>query len=135
MRLRICSLFSLDVALKAMSCSRKSCHKDCYKFCYICGEYILKGHKKSITDFVCEVYLAYFGVKLGDQDKSWAPHVVCKTCIEHLRMWANGKTKSFRFGVPMIWREAKNHFDDCYFCMVDLKGLNRHRKSHGNTQI
>ena len=40
-----------------------------------------------------------------------------------------GKTKkSFRFGVPMVWREQKNHFDDCYFCMVDLKGFNRHKK-------
>ena len=43
-------------------------------------------------------------------------------------MWANGKTKSFRFGVPMIWPEPKNHFDDCYFSMVDLKGFNPHKK-------
>ena len=28
----------------------------------------------------------------------------------------------------MVWREQKNHFDDCYFCMVDLKGFNRHKK-------
>ena len=128
MRLRICSLFTLHTALKAMSCLRSSCCNDSDKFCYICEKYILKGHKKSITDFVCKVYFAYFGVKFGDQDKSWAPHVVCKTCIEHIQMWANGKTKSFRFGVPMIWREPKNHFDDCYFCMVDLKKFNRHKK-------
>ena len=23
---------------------------------------------------------------------------------------------------------TQNHFDDCYFCMVDLKGFNRHKK-------
>ena len=114
--------------LPAMSCLRRSCCNDPDSFCYICGEYILKEHKRSITDFVRKVYRAYFGVKLGDQDNPWAPHVVCKSCVEHLRMWTKGKTKSFRFGVPMVWREQKNHFHDCYFCMVDLKGFNRHKK-------
>ena len=32
-------------------------------------------------------YLAYFKVMLGDQDKAWAPHIVCKQCVEHLRQW------------------------------------------------
>ena len=63
--------------LPAMSCSRRrSCCNDPDSFCYICGEYILKEYKRSITDFVRKVYRAYFGVKLGDQDKPWAPHVV-----------------------------------------------------------
>ena len=115
--------------LPAMSCSRRrSCCNDLDSFCYICGEYILKEHERSITDLVRKVYRAYFGVKLGDQDKPWAPHVVCKSCVEHLQMWTKGKTKSFRFGVPMVRREQKNHFDDCYLCMVDLKGFNRHKK-------
>ena len=56
--------------LPAMSCSRRrSCCNDPDSFCYICGEYILKEYKRSITDFVRKVYRAYFGVKLGDQDK------------------------------------------------------------------
>ena len=55
--------------LPAMSCSRgRSCCNDPDSFCYICGEYILKEYKRSITDFVRKVYRAYFGVKLGDQD-------------------------------------------------------------------
>jgi hypothetical protein len=35
----------------------------------------------------------------------------------------NGKANR-KFGVPMMWREPKNHHDDCYFCMVNTKGLN-----------
>ena len=25
----------------------------------------------------------------------------------------------------MAWRKPKNHFDDCYFCAVNTKGINR----------
>ena len=33
------------------------------------------------------------------------------------------------FAIPMIWREAKNHFQDCYFCLVNVKGFSsKHRK-------
>jgi len=38
-------------------------------------------------------YLAYFGVKIGDQDKAWVAHIVCKTCTEHLRQWNKGKRR------------------------------------------
>ncbi|GFX88644.1 uncharacterized protein TNCV_2660551 [Trichonephila clavipes] len=69
------------------------------------------------------MYFAYFGIKLGDQDKSWATHVVCCVCVEELRQWFQGK-KSFRFAVPMIWTEPKNHSDDCYFCSCSVQGFN-----------
>ena len=97
--------------------------------CYICGDYTVKEQRKPITNFVKKAYFAYFGIRLGDQDKSWAPHIVCKTCTEILRMWAKGKKKHSKFGIPIIWREPKNHSDDCYFCTVNIKDFNRIRKS------
>ena len=39
-----------------------------------------------------------------------------------------GQKKSFSFGIPMIWREQANHSDDCYFCSVDVNGLNKRNK-------
>lgn len=32
-----------------------------------------------------------------------------------------------KFGIPMIWREQQNHFDDCYFCLVKIVGINRNK--------
>lgn len=62
-------------------------------FCFICGEFMVKKQQLNITDFVKKVYLVYFKLKLGDQDKVWAPHKVCKRCVEDLRNWS--KIKAF----------------------------------------
>lgn len=112
-----------------MASSRRKCLNDPDCFCYICGEYIFSDQKKSISDFVKRAYNSYFKIKLGDQDKTWAPHIVCKVCVEHLRQWTNGTRKSLKFGIPMIWREQRNHINDCYFCMVSIKGINGRNKS------
>ena len=77
------------------------------------------------TNFVCKAYHAYFGIKLGDQDKPWAPHVVCHTCVSGLRKFCNGKQKSLTFCVPMVWREQVSHYDDCYFCLSKVSGYNK----------
>ncbi|GFU64863.1 uncharacterized protein TNCV_785141 [Trichonephila clavipes] len=50
--------------------------------------------------------------------------MLCFLCVEELRQWFKGKKKSFRFAVPMIWREPKNHSNDCYFCSCSVQGFN-----------
>ena len=66
-------------------------------------------------------YHAYFVLKLGDQDKAFAPHMCCKTCVEGLRIWSVKKIKSLPFA--MVWREGKDHVTDCYLCMTNLQGM------------
>ena len=56
-------------------------------------------------------------------------HIACKICIEHLLQWEKGTEKSLQFGVPMIWKEQKNHHDDCYFCMTNVSGINKNNRS------
>lgn len=63
----------------------RGCANSPNNFCYICGEFVVKKQQRNITDFVKKVYYAYFGIKLGDQDKTWAPHRVCSICVEELR--------------------------------------------------
>ena len=67
-------------------------------------------------------------MKLGDQDKPWAPHIVCKTCVEQLRQWTKKSRKGLKFAIPMVWREPKDHCTDCYFCAVKTMGMNRKNK-------
>jgi hypothetical protein len=38
----------------------------------------------------------------------------------------NGKRRHLKFSVPMVWREPKNNYDDCYFC--NLHGANRKKR-------
>jgi len=73
----------------------------------------------------------YFGCKIDDQDKSWAPHVCCNTCATNLRQWLNRTKKSMAFAVPMIWREPIDHTSNCYFCLVPAidKGLSKKKKA------
>ena len=55
------------------------------RFCYICGNVVLPKCRAKIIDFVKKVYRDYLGVKLGNQDKLFVPHVCSKTCLENLR--------------------------------------------------
>ena len=67
--------------------------------------------------------------ELGDHDKAWTPHMVFKTCAEYLRRWTNGKKSYLKFGIPMVWRAPANHGTDCYFCVINLTGVNRRKWS------
>ena len=107
-----------------MASARRSCRNKPNVFHDICGEYTIAPNRKLITSFIMRAYHAYFGIKLADQDKAWVPHMMCKACTETLHGWTN-KKRNLNFGIPMIWRELTNLVIDCYFCAVDVTGINR----------
>lgn len=98
-------------------------------FCYICGHFTPRDQRKQLTRKVKVAYHHYFGVKVGDQDRTWAPHICCSVCYVGLTQWLNGKRKSMPFAVPMIWREPRDHHSDCYFCMTNIAGYSKKNKS------
>ena len=63
-----------------MSTKRKQCQINSDVFCCTCGEYVMAKYRFNERDFTKRAYKAYFGMKLEDQDKSWAPHKVCEHC-------------------------------------------------------
>jgi hypothetical protein len=104
-------------------CASRGCLNKADCFCYICGLFTSSSQQRNLTASVKTAYYHYFGCKVGNQDKTWAPHICCKTCSNRLRDWMNGKRKRMPFSVPMIWREQQNHFNDCYFCQTKIAGF------------
>ena len=103
-----------------MMAERRGCINEPDYFCYICRQFTLMSRRRGITQLVKYAYNAYFGMKLGDQDKKWAPHIICSTCNKNLTQWLKGKGK-MQFAVPMTWREPLDHTTDCYFCLTYVK--------------
>ena len=64
--------------------TKRSCKNNSNVFCYICGEFTKVSNRKKIEDLVDNLSHSYLGMKPGDQDKSWAPHIVWKICVEYL---------------------------------------------------
>jgi hypothetical protein len=65
----------------------RGCLHPADSFCYVCGQFIkIRAKKYSVeaSRIMCEAYKAYFGVPVGDQDKSWAPHFACEYCKKTL---------------------------------------------------
>ena len=79
--------------------SARQCKINANRFCYICGELTFAKEKCSITSHIKNVYKAYFGCYLGDQDKSWALHVCCLTWVKTWSAWYPGKNVHMKFGV------------------------------------
>ena len=66
---------------------------------------------------------------MGDQDKPWALHIVCKPCVKHLQQCTNRSRKTLGFAIPLVWQEPKDHCNDYYFCAVKIKGINRKNRN------
>ena len=72
----------------------RGCLRPADTFCYVCGQFIkTRARKYSVKAYckMCEAYKAYFGMPVGDQDKSWAPHFTCEYCKKTLE----GKVNNF----------------------------------------
>ncbi|UYV84365.1 hypothetical protein LAZ67_X001944 [Cordylochernes scorpioides] len=78
---------------------------------------VMDIQRRSITPLIKKCYQLYFGCKVGEQDKTWAPHHCCEICARRLTGWIKGE-RHMPFAVPMIWREPKDHSSDCYFCLT-----------------
>ena len=108
-----------------MASTRRKCFSSPNSFCYICGSFTVPSQRMNISKFVKIAYLAHFKLKLVEQDESWAPHNVCKTCVGNLRQWTKRARKQLSFGIPMLWREKKNHLDDYYFSLPKSYGYSK----------
>ena len=102
-----------DSPMASSTSKCRGCLNKANSFCYVCGDFTTVAQRRTITSLLRTAYFHYFDCKISDQDKSWAPHFCCKPCYNGLTAWFNGKKAAFNFAVPMVWREPRNHADDC----------------------
>ena len=102
----------------------RGCLNKANSFYYVCGDFTTVAQRRKITSLLRATYFHYFDCIIGDQGLSWAPHICCKPCYNGLTAWFNGKKEAFNFAVSMVWREPRNHADDCYFCLINITGFN-----------
>ena len=100
----------------------RKCINSLDAFWYICGEVTFKFQRWSFTPQIKKCYKNYFGCKVGDQDKSWAPHFCCVTCARLLMPWAKGSRRT-HFTIPMVWKQPTEHVSDCYFHLISVTGV------------
>ena len=105
----------------------RKCINSSDAFWHICCEVTFKSRRQSFTPLIKKCYEHYFGCKVGDQDKSWAPNFCCVTCARHLVAWAKG-SRCMPFAIPMVWREPTDHVSDCYFCLTSITGVTANSK-------
>ena len=91
------------------------------------GIWHLKINDEVSLHWLKKCYELYFGCKVGDQDKNWAPHICCLTCVKRLTDWAKG-SRNMNFAIPMVWREPQDHSSDCYFCITQIKRISSKSK-------
>ena len=109
--------------------SRRNCVNHPDNLCYICGFYTIPQQRRNLTSKVQAAYELYFGCKVGDQDKAWAPDVCCLACSSLLLQWIAGKNRKMPFAIPMVWRVPSNHDTDCYFCMTSTVSRTYQKRS------
>jgi hypothetical protein len=78
----------------------RTCVNSSDAFCYICGDVIFKFRTRSFKPLIKKRYELYFGCKVGDQDKSWAPHICCVICVGRLAAWAKVHAVCL---APFLW--------------------------------
>jgi len=88
----------------------RKCVNSSDAFGYICGEVTFKSRRQSFTPLIKKCCEYYFGCKVGDQDKSLAPHFCCVTC-------------AMLFAIPMVWREPTDHVSYCFFWLTSITGV------------
>ena len=74
-------------------------------------------------------YPYHLCVQDGDQDKAWVPHIVCGNCRPTLERWYRRENRRAKFGVPRVWCEPTDHFENCHVCKVVVNGHHRGKKT------
>ncbi|BFZ11343.1 hypothetical protein BsWGS_14382 [Bradybaena similaris] len=89
--------------------------------------FVVVSQNDNITAVIKKPYSIYYDRSIGDQDKSWTPHICCNTCTTNVKNWFSGNRHAMPFAAPMIWRDSTDHISN-YYILYGPSNLERHVK-------
>lgn len=117
------------------------------RFCKVCGDYKFPPSKKQqekgtrgqtltkITPHVRAGYELYYGVRMGDEDKEWAPKFSCCVCVTRLSNFVRTGQGMPVYADPIYWMEPTNHTADCFICTTKLSACGREVETRGTERV
>ena len=103
----------------------------------MCGQFEVQQYPRFITNVNREIFLECFAVEIFPEGTTWAPQIMCGTCLQMLNRWKKFKCdksktdKILKFSTPTGWRQPQTR-EDCYFCMTVVCGFTAKTKSKIN---
>ena len=76
--------------------------KLCCAFFNICGNFTTVKNRLKITDSIKKGDHKYFGIKRGEQNKTWARHIVCSNCLSCV-CCSYGLKRPHPYYVLLLW--------------------------------
>ena len=102
----------------------RKCKNNPGRFCYINWNVVLSNSQTKISDFRKK----HIAITLKSNYEIRISHLLISFAVKRVEDLRDGKRKSIPFAILMVWREEKDHITDNYFCMKNLKGINRQNK-------
>ena len=93
-------------------------------FCIMCGNFVPSTKRNVFSELIKDRFIKCFDIPSNTLKHPWVPKTICANCKSRLKRWNAGNITAKFFSSPMVWREPKNHTDDCYFCLRNTKGYN-----------
>lgn len=84
-------------------------------FCYICA-CIPSVEMENLFLSLWKRHILLILVSTWKTKTNRELHTLCAKLA--LNIWDNGQG----YRIPMVWREPRNHHEDCYFCLVNING-------------
>lgn len=113
-------LVSLSRLDQRPSCSFHICNKDKNCFCYICGKYEFRKHRREFNSHMRKLFSEAYSQEVDTDNDHYVPNIICNICRVMLQRWSSSqKIEYLKVITPAKWMIPSSK-ENCYFCMTEI---------------